>query len=153
MVYQFKQEQHLPISLEDAWSFFSDPNNLSKITPPNMQFKILNGEPKPMYAGQIILYKVSPFLGIQTNWLTEITHVREPFYFVDEQRKGPYNLWHHQHLFTKTESGVLMQDIVTYELPLGILGQFVHFLFVKKRLQRIFEYRKQYLDEKFSTSQ
>lgn len=149
MVYQFKQEQELPISLQEAWEFFSAPKNLAKITPDKMGFVILGDEPQPMYAGQVIQYTVKPLFNIPMRWVTEITHVNEPYFFVDEQRKGPYTMWHHQHFFEETEQGVLMTDIVTYEPPLGFLGQIANAVLIKSELKQIFDYRREYLEKRF----
>ena len=128
--------------MEEAWAFFSNPANLSKITPSHLGFKIISkhhGE--KMYPGQIIEYKVKPVMGIPLYWMTEITHVEEKKYFVDEQRFGPYTMWHHQHHFEQTKEGVMMTDIVHYKLPLYFLGDFAHALFVKKQLKQIFDFR------------
>ncbi len=140
-LYQIKTNQELPISIEKAWKFFSNPNNLKDITPGEMNFNIISGADKSIFAGQIIQYKVSPILGINLNWVTEITHVKENEYFVDEQRFGPYALWHHKHFFTKINGGILMEDVVDYKIPLGLIGQFAHFIFVKNKLKKIFKYR------------
>jgi len=149
-LHQLKRKQILPISLEQAWEFFSSPFNLEKITPPDMGFqvKLVSPEDK-MYAGMIIAYRVSPLLNIPINWVTEITHVQEPYYFVDEQRFGPYSLWHHQHHFKEIAEGLEMIDIVSYKVPLGILGDIANALFVRKRLEHIFNYRYQALEEMF----
>jgi ligand-binding SRPBCC domain-containing protein len=149
-IYTLKRTQVLPISPQEAWEFFSSPKNLSEITPAYMGFRILSmtgGE--RMYSGQIISYRVNvlPFLPLK--WVTEITHVNEPFYFVDEQRFGPYALWHHQHHFTEVAGGVEMTDEVTYAIPLGILGRIAHVLFVKRQLNSIFDYRFNVLREIF----
>jgi ligand-binding SRPBCC domain-containing protein len=137
-----KRVQVLPITLERAWDFFSDPGNLATITPEGMGFHILSAErPKRMYAGQLIEYTVSPVLGIPMYWMTEITHVVEGKYFIDEQRFGPYALWHHQHHFREVEGGVEMTDIVHYKIPLGPLGLLADRLFVRKKLETIFDYR------------
>ena len=149
MVYQFEQEQQLNVGLEEAWAFFSSPGNLAKITPDTMSFKIIGNEPEPMYAGQIIQYTVKPLFNIPMRWVTEITHVKEPYYFVDEQRKGPYKLWHHQHFFEENEHGVLMRDIVTYEPPFGFIGQIANQLIIKNELNSIFKYRRQYCEQRF----
>lgn len=140
-LYQIKTNQELPISIEKAWKFFSNPNNLKDITPGEMNFNIISGADKSIYAGQIIQYKVSPIMGINLNWVTEITHVKENEYFVDEQRFGPYALWHHKHFFRKINGGILMEDVVDYKIPLGLIGQFAHFIFVKNKLKKIFKYR------------
>lgn len=153
-VYSIKAVQHLPASLDTAWDFFSDPANLQKITPENMGFRIISmHHGNSIYAGQIIEYKVSPLAGIPLYWMTEITHVEDKRYFVDEQRYGPYSLWHHQHHFKAIEGGVEMTDIVHYKLPLWFLGEIVHGLFVKKRLAQIFEYRRQKVEELFRSFQ
>jgi ligand-binding SRPBCC domain-containing protein len=149
-VYSIKTVQVLKISLDEAWAFFSSPKNLQKITPQKLGFQIISkhhGE--KMYPGQIIEYKVSPILGIPLYWMTEITHVEDRKYFVDEQRFGPYQLWHHQHHFKETAEGVEMTDIVHYKLPLGILGDIANVLMVKKQLKEIFDYRYQVVEKLF----
>lgn len=149
-IYLLEVSQFLKISLSEAWDFFSSPGNLSKITPDHMGFEITSGIHEKMYTGQIITYKVSPFLGIKTNWVTEITHVAEGRFFVDEQRFGPYRMWHHEHHFEVKGGGVLMTDRVSYKLPFGFLGRIAHSLFVKNQLKQIFEYRETYLSKVFS---
>ncbi len=141
-LYQIKTQQKLPISIEKAWDFFSNPKNLKKITPEEMSFEIISGAEKSIYPGQIIQYNVSPILGIKLRWVTEITHVIDNKYFVDEQRFGPYSLWHHKHFFKEIKGGILMEDVVDYKIPLGWLGQLAHFIFVKNRLKKIFKYRE-----------
>ena len=148
-IYQLKTKQKLPISVDKACSFLSDPNNLKEITPEKMNFRILSGADRPIYAGQIIQYKVTPMLGITTKWVTEITHVKDKEYFVDEQRFGPYSLWHHKHFIKKIEGGVEMEDVVDYKVPFGILGQIAHVLFVKNKLKQIFKYRENKLNKLF----
>ena len=148
-LYQLRTKQELPISLEKEWKFFSDPKNLKDITPNEMNFNIISGADKSIYAGQIIQYKVSPVLGINLKWVTEITHVKENEYFVDEQRFGPYSLWHHKHFFKKINGGILMEDIVDYKIPYGLIGQFAHVIFVKKKLEKIFNYRHTKLEKLF----
>jgi len=141
-VYSIKTVQNLPVSLEKAWDFFSRPDNLKDITPSNLGFKILSKyHGDTMYPGQIIEYKVHPVLGIPLYWMTEITHVEDHKYFVDEQRFGPYTMWHHQHHFKAIEGGVEMTDIVHYKLPMWFLGDIANSLFVKKQLQGIFDFR------------
>lgn len=146
--YQLKKEQELHCSLNELWSFICDPRNLQTITPPDMGFDILheNDLPEKMYEGMIIQYHVSPFFGIKTHWVTEITNVREEQFFVDEQRVGPYALWHHQHHLKETENGVLMTDIVSYKPPMGILGCWANSLFISRKLNQIFDYREKVLD-------
>lgn len=150
-IYNLKRAQILPISLEEAWDFFSSPSNLSKITPDEMGFEIqyISGGNKT-YAGQIIQYKVKILGGIKVNWVTEITHVYEPTYFVDEQRFGPYALWHHQHHFKKVGNGVEMIDEVNYAIPLGILGRLANWLFVGRQVSAIFDHRYQVLEAYFA---
>lgn len=143
--------QKLPIGIDEAWDFFSTPGNLSKITPPDMGFIIHSGADKAMYAGQIIRYTVKPLAGIPTTWVTEITQVKEPHYFIDTQMAGPYNVWHHQHFFEEIEGGIEMTDIVHYQLPLGFLGDIVHRLLVQKKVQSIFDYRREVLIERFGS--
>lgn len=150
-VYTLERIQRLPISLEEAWSFFSSPLNLREITPPYMRFEVLTEGRwvERMYPGQVITYTVRPVLGIPLFWMTEITHVREGEFFVDEQRIGPYALWHHQHHFKPIEGGVEMTDLVHYRLPLGPLGALAHRLFVRRQLEHIFDYRYQVLERRF----
>jgi ligand-binding SRPBCC domain-containing protein len=148
-IYTFHRKQILPISVEKAWEFLSNPANLKTITPKYMSFDILSGNEKPMYAGQIIQYIVTPILGIRTKWVTEITHVKKNEYFVDEQRFGPYALWHHKHFINEIEGGVEMEDIIDYKVPLGLLGQIAHPILVKPKLEEIFAYRQTKLIELF----
>ena len=149
MVYRLKTVQNLPISPQAAWDFLSDPNNLKTITPDYMGFKILEGAEDKMFAGQIIKYIVTPVLGLPLRWVTEITQVEHLNYFVDEQRFGPYSLWHHKHFIKPIPGGVEMIDIVDYKLPLGLLGRLAHPLFVKRQLKQIFDYRYNKLVELF----
>lgn len=145
-IYRLTRKQILPISLEAAWDFFSSPANLPKITPKHMGFKMMymSGGQK-MYPGQIIQYIVHGLPGIPMDWITEITHVQEPNYFVDEQRFGPYALWHHQHHFKEVAGGVEMIDEVNYAIPLGLLGRMANWLFVEREVNRIFDHRYQAL--------
>lgn len=140
----------MPMSLDKAWEFFSNPANLANITPGNMGFQTISKyHGDTMYAGQVIEYKVSPVLGIPLYWMTEITHVNDKKYFVDEQRFGPYSLWHHQHHFKVIDGGVEMTDIVHYKLPLWFLGDIANTLFVKNQLKGIFDYRFKKVEELF----
>ncbi|MGA1385199.1 MAG: SRPBCC family protein [Flavobacteriaceae bacterium] len=150
-MYELHTKQKLPISVEEAWGFFSDPKNLKEITPPYMGFDILSGADRKVYAGQIIRYTVKPLLGLKLNWVTEITHVAPGQFFVDEQRFGPYTFWHHKHFLHSIESGVEMEDWVHYKLPMGPLGQWAHALFVRRQLQGIFDYRTEKLNSLFGT--
>lgn len=139
----------MPISKKEAWDFLSDPKNLAVITPPHMGFHILSGADRPMFQGQIIQYIVKPFPLVSTKWVTEITHVQKGTYFVDEQRFGPYSLWHHKHFIKEVTDGVEMEDIIDYKLPFGFLGQIMHPILVKKQLQKIFRFREKKLAEMF----
>jgi len=153
--YQLKFEQKLPISLEQAWDFFSSPLNLAKITPDHMGFIITSDfkEGQKMYPGMIITYKVSPLLGIKLNWMTEITHVQEGKYFVDEQRFGPYALWHHQHHFEEIKGGVHMTDIINYAIPYGFIGRIANSILVENEVRGIFDYREKKVEELFGKFQ
>ena len=149
-IYNLKSIQKLPVSLEQAWNFFSDPNKLLAVTPPFLNLKITNELfGNEVYAGQVMMYTVKPLFGIPVAWMTEITHVERLKLFIDEQRKGPYRLWHHQHHFKAIEGGVEMTDIVHYRLPFGILGNMAHALSVKNRLKEIFTYRYFKINEIF----
>lgn len=149
-VYSIKTIQTIPISLDEAWDFFSSPANLEKITPAGLGFRIISKHHgDKMYPGQIIEYKVRPLLGIPLFWMTEITHVEDRRYFVDEQRFGPYSLWHHQHHFKPVEGGVEMTDIVHYKLPGWFLGDIANSLLVKNQLKKIFDYRFRRVEEMF----
>lgn len=144
-----KQIQRLPISLSEAWDFFSNPANLALITPPSLGFEIKSDLPESIYAGQIISYRVRPLLGIPVTWVTEIAHVSRPTLFVDRQLIGPYRIWHHEHHFTEIDGGIEMRDIVHYALPFGVIGDLFHPIIIKPRLNHIFNFRRSYLEEKF----
>ena len=148
-IYNLQSKQKLPISVNKAWDFLSSPINLKTITPEYMGFNILSGADRKMYPGQIIQYIVTPLFGIKTKWVTEITHVRENKYFVDEQRFGPYALWHHKHFIRPIEGGVEMEDIIDYKIPFGLIGQLVHPILIKPKLKEIFDYRHDKLIEIF----
>ena len=148
-IYTLHKSQKLPITLEEAWAFLSNPKNLKIITSDYMSFDILSTIDRPLYTGQIIQYNVTPLLGIKTKWVSEITHIEENKYFVDEQLYGPYALWHHKHFIKAIPGGVEMIDIVDYKLPLGVLGRIAHPLFVKRQLNQIFNYRYNKLVELF----
>lgn len=139
---QLRTSQKIPASIDQVWDFISSPRNLKKITPAHMGFQITN-EPiaEKMYAGMIIAYRVSPLLGIPMDWVTEITHVKEKEYFVDEQRVGPYSIWHHQHRITPIAGGVIMEDIVSYKPPFGYLGAIANSFLIKGQLKSIFDFR------------
>lgn len=150
--FQFIQSQKIPATLDAVWDFISSPANLKEITPPYMGFEVTgNSGSGKMYAGMIITYIVKPVLGIPMQWMTEISQVKDKDYFVDEQRMGPYKLWHHQHKIEAIEGGVLMTDVVTYIPPFGFIGAIANSLFIKRQLQTIFEYRTKAVNEKFGT--
>lgn len=141
-IYTFSNVQKVPITLDQAWKFLSNPENLSLMTPSYMNFKKISNDNKPLYAGQIIQYSVTPLLGIPTKWISEITQVKHHEYFVDVQLYGPYSLWHHKHFIREIPGGVEMEDLVDYKIPLGIIGQLVHPYLVKPKLDEIFAFRK-----------
>jgi ligand-binding SRPBCC domain-containing protein len=148
--HSIKTVQKIPVTLDQAWDFFSNPANLQAITPSDMGFQVISKHHGDrMYPGQIIEYKVRPLLGIPVYWMTEITHVQDRAFFVDEQRFGPYALWHHQHQFREIPGGVEMTDIVHYKNPLGILGRLANALFVRKKLESIFNFRYRKVEELF----
>jgi len=151
-IYALIRKQILPISLEEAWQFFSSPKSLARITPPTIGFEILDisGDGQQVYAGQIIRYKIKIFPGVCVNWMTEITHVNKPHYFIDDQRFGPYALWHHQHHFRSVAGGIEMTDELNYALPFGIIGRLAHWIFVGKKVNDIFDYRSEALKRLFS---
>jgi ligand-binding SRPBCC domain-containing protein len=149
-IHTIRQVQKLPLPVEEAWAFFSNPRNLVKITPVLLDFKItseLNED--EIYTGQRISYKVRPLLGIALTWISEITHVEKYRLFVDEQIKGPYKMWHHEHHFKSVSRGTEMTDIVQYKIPLGFLGS-LGLPIVKKQLEEIFNYRRLKVEEMFS---
>lgn len=154
-VYIFRREQLLKgVRLDEAWEFFSNPINLKKITPDYMGFNIISSSnSNEMYAGQIIRYLVKPFANIPMHWTTEITQVNEPEFFIDEQRLGPYKIWHHQHKFREVSGGVVMEDIVHYAPPFGIFGRLANKLFIQRKLHEIFDYRKKVIREIFGFSE
>ncbi|MCM0083638.1 SRPBCC family protein [Geomonas sp. Red32] len=147
---KLERTQLIPTTLAEAWSFFSRPGNLAAITPPSMAFQVTSAPQETMYAGMIVTYKVSPMPGLPLNWVTEITHVEAPSFFIDEQRIGPYHFWHHQHHFREVADGVEMRDIVHYQLPFGPLALPVSWL-VKRRLEAIFGYRVQAVERIFGS--
>ena len=149
-VYHLKTVQKIPVSLDKAWDFFSDPKNLQAITPGNLGFKIISKhDGDTMYAGQVIEYIVKPVMGMPLYWMTEITQVSDKKYFIDEQRFGPYSLWHHQHHFKEENGFVEMTDIIHYKLPFWFLGDIANWLFVRKQLKQIFQYRFKKVEELF----
>ena len=152
MIHYLHREQVIPTSIELVWRYFSDPKNLNPITPPDMNFEIVAGGDVEMYEGQIIEYRVEFLRGVKSLWLTEIAHVRDFQYFVDEQRLGPYRFWYHEHHFEKIASGVKMTDHVTYAPPYGVLGDFVNAMWIRGKLERIFDFRFQKITELFGSA-
>ena len=148
-IYKLKRKQDIPITIDEAWDFFSNPGNLLLITPPWLGFVIKSELPEQMYPGMIVTYTVTPVMNIPVSWVTEITHVESPNLFVDEQRFGPYKMWHHEHHFRETEGGVEVTDLIHYALPLGPLGRLAHELMIKRQLDEIFEFRRQFLKKRF----
>jgi ligand-binding SRPBCC domain-containing protein len=148
--YQFKQTIKINTSIDEVWDFISSPTNLKEITPDYMGFDITTKSlPEKMYPGMIIAYIVKPVFGIKTIWVTEITHIRDKEYFVDEQRVGPYKMWHHEHFIETIENGVLMTDIVSYKPPFGIFGSIANELMIKRKLTQIFAYRTKAIEGRF----
>lgn len=150
--YQMKRVQHLNTNLDQLWAFISNPENLKRITPDAMGFDITTEDlPDKMYPGMIISYRVSPLLGIPTTWVTEITQVEEQKYFVDEQRVGPYKMWHHQHFLEPTKTGVKMTDIISYQPPFAVLGRVANHLIIRRKLKQIFDHRTNALEVLFKS--
>jgi ligand-binding SRPBCC domain-containing protein len=145
-IYQMEHTQHLNVSLEEAWEYFSNPVNLSDITPSWLCFRINSSLPEKIYPGLILTYQITPIAGIPITWATEITYVKENEYFVDEQRIGPYAFWHH---FRQLSNNVEMTDIVHYSLPFGIIGRLLHPFLVKDKVKDIFQYRRKKIKKLF----
>lgn len=139
----------MPIDIERAWNFFSNPANLNEITPPWLNLQMSADLPSEIYTGLLIPYKVHPILGLPLTWVSEITHVEKPRLFVDEQRFGPYRFWHHRHLFREIKGGIEMTDMVSYALPFDPFSRILNALMVRKKLDEIFRFRLEYLQEKF----
>jgi ligand-binding SRPBCC domain-containing protein len=149
-IYTIKRTEVLPVSIGEAWDFFSNPVNLSKITPPGLNLRITyNSGSDNMYAGQLIRYRIKVLPLITSDWLTEITHVVYHRYFIDEQRYGPYSLWHHRHHFEQAGHEVIMTDEVNYAIPLGIIGRFANSVFVGRMVNAIFDHRSQAIQNIF----
>ena len=144
-----EKKQILPLNIEESWEFFSNPQNLRLITPDNLGLEITSELESSIYEGMIITYKVTALPKLKIDWVTEITHINKPYYFVDEQRFGPYKFWHHKHFFREVSNGVETTDIVHYSVPLGILGDMINSLYVEKNLENIFSYRSKILEEMF----
>lgn len=149
-IYQLKSEQIIHASLDEVWDYFSQPQNLDNLTPDDMAFQITSGKPPRMYAGQIISYQIEILPGIKQSWVTEIAHVKDREMFVDEQRFGPYVMWHHEHHFKEiAPNQVQMNDIVSYKLPLGFVGRLFAGRMIRKRVSQIFAYRETKVDDIF----
>ena len=148
--YQIRNEQVVESNIENLWRFVSDPSNLKELTPSKLGFKIMTSTNTEMTEGMIISYRIKPLLNINAKWVTEISHVKKHEYFIDKQVYGPYKLWHHQHVFQVIdEHHVRMTDIVTYALPFGLIGDFINFIFIRKKLKTIFDYRQVALNKIF----
>lgn len=152
-MYQLKRTQFIHADLQTCWKYFSAPSNLHIITPNYIDFRVHTPVPENMYEGLIIRYTIRPILGIPLTWISEIKTIREGNYFIDEQRKGPYGMWHHEHHFKEVEGGVEMTDLISYCMPLGFIGRFFHWLFIRKQLESIFDYRIRKADELFNSVQ
>ncbi len=150
-IYELKQTQFLPVNIAAAWEFFANPKNLDLMTPPWLKFEITSSVDEKMFSGQIITYKITTLFGIPQTWVTEIKEVKEPNYFIDEQRFGPYKFWHHKHILKETEGGAELIDLVHYALPFGWIGRMVHQFVVKNKLKKIFEFRYAFLEKKFGS--
>lgn len=144
-----RQEQFLPISINEAWEFFSSPKNLNRVTPKELFFEMTSEIPDKMYDGLIISYKIKPMLNIKVNWHTEITHIKHLEYFIDGQRKGPYKIWHHEHHFKEVEGGIIMTDLLYYDIGKSIFGWIAGKLFVNKKIKEIFDFRYKALEYYF----
>jgi ligand-binding SRPBCC domain-containing protein len=150
-IYYYRTFQFLPTDINTAWDFFSSAKNLARITPPQLDFKILTdlGE-KDIYRGMLIDYTLKPLFGIRLHWQTEIWKLKKPRMFIDRQLKGPYKIWEHTHEFIQKEKGIIMKDAVKYQLPFGIIGKMAHSLIVRKKIEHIFNYRKEILSKIFT---
>lgn len=148
-IFQLQKKQYLKMRVDEAWDYFSNPRNLIQITPPKLQMKTTSEIPQKMYQGEIITYTIRPLLGIPMNWVTEITHVKEGYEFIDEQRFGPYKFWHHLHTFKEVTGGVEIGDLVHYGLPFGPLSTMMNSLSIASQLEKIFGFRSQILAERF----
>lgn len=151
-IYQISRKQLLPVSLEDAWSFFADASNLQRLTPPEMKMEPAEKSPTEIYPGMIAVYKVRPLFRIPITWVTEITQVQSMEYFVDEQRFGPFKFWHHEHRLQQTEEGVEVTDLLYYAMPFSFVGKLIHAKMVRPKLQELFVYRQKQLKNLFGVA-
>ena len=150
-IYSLKVKQKISQPIEEVWNFFATPKNLNELTPKNMNFNIISGRSDDFFPGKIISYSVNPFKFWNIKWVTEITHINKNKLFIDEQRFGPYSMWHHEHHFIKNEDGsTTIYDKVIYKIPFGIIGKIAHKLFIKKRLTEIFNFRKKRINQLFT---
>ena len=150
MIHRLVRQQVVSANLDVVWDYFASPKNLDEMTPPDMKFKILSGGEEAMYLGQLIEYRVQIMPMVSSRWLTEIAHLEEKTFFVDEQRLGPYQFWYHEHRFEPVKGGTKISDRVTYALPFGPLGELVHAIWVDRRLQYIFNYRRDKVNTLFN---
>ncbi len=150
-MYSILYRQIIPRPIEQTWDFFSNPANLKLLTPAGMKFELMNESIDEMYEGIVLGYTLAPLAGIKLSWYSEITKIEAKKYFIDQQLKGPFKIWHHQHHFRETDSGTEVTDLVHYELPLGFIGKLFHPLFVERRVKDMFEYRYQKARELFGS--
>ena len=150
-LYRLQRTQTLPLSVEEAWTFFSSPQNLPSITPPWLNLAVQGEVPDAIYPGTVFHLHLTPIFGLKVVWITEITHVDPPHYFVDEQRFGPYRFWHHQHLFRPLESGTEMTDTVSYAMKYGPFGRMLHDCIIERLLHQIFDFRQRSLERIFQS--
>jgi len=146
--------QKIPAGIDEVWDFFSNPENLVKITPEEMHMRILNKEDVgSLYPGMTISYKLYPFFDFPVRWSTEIQTVDRPHEFSDEQKSGPYEFWRHRHLFSELPDGVEMTDIIEYKIPFGFFGEMLDNLLIQSRLEYVFSYRRKKIEEIFGLAQ
>ncbi len=148
-IHKLEATQSLPIDIQAAWEFFSNPANLNAITPPRLGFQMTSKAPTQMYPGLFLTYRVRPLFNVPLDWVTEITQVEAPLRFIDEQRSGPYRIWHHEHHFREVPGGVEMRDVVYYSIGFGPIGDLIARTVVRKRVHEIFRYRKRVLEQRF----
>ncbi|MEY3882665.1 MAG: hypothetical protein RIQ94_3461 [Pseudomonadota bacterium] len=148
-IYQLYRQQTLTMTIQDAWSFFSSPYHLNDITPDFFHVTITSKVPEKIYAGLMISYQMKAVFGIPMSWLSEISHCNEPKRFVYEQRIGPFKFWSHEVCLTEQQNGILLEDIMFYAMPLGWLGQLINRALIADKLERIFDTRHAYLQNKF----
>ncbi|MCA9398423.1 MAG: SRPBCC family protein [Candidatus Omnitrophica bacterium] len=152
-IFTLTKHQFIPIPIEKAWEFFSNPHNLSEITPPDLALNIKTNNSSKIYSGMLIEYNVKPLFGLSCRWLTEIKHVCEPYFFIDEQRFGPYKFWYHQHFFKPVHGGVEIEDVVHYAIPFPGIDRLMNRWIVRKKLEQIFEYRRRVINNKFAEAE